>query len=163
MSDEPITVLNIPVRVRYEITAAQTQTKFLEALMERRILGTYFPRAGKTYVPMRSLCPTNSETDGEVVEVAQVGTVTTFAVINIPFEGQRLTPPYVCAAIALDGVDLPIFHIISGVSPDECRMGMRVRAVWVDDAELAPTLESIKYFEPTGEPDAPYEAYAEHL
>ena len=33
-------------------------------------------------------------------------------------------------------------------------MGMRVEAVWVDDAELGPTIESIKWFRPTGEPDA---------
>ena len=32
-------------------------------------------------------------------------------------------------------------------------MGMRVEAVWVPD-ESEPTLESIKYFRPTGEPDA---------
>ena len=30
---------------------------------------------------------------------------------------------------------------------------MRVEAVWVDDADLGPNLESIKYFRPTGEPD----------
>ena len=33
-------------------------------------------------------------------------------------------------------------------------MGMRVRAVWAPDEELGPTLASIKWFEPTGEPDA---------
>ena len=30
---------------------------------------------------------------------------------------------------------------------------MRVEAVWVDDADLGPTMESIKWFRPTGEPD----------
>ena len=42
-------------------------------------------------------------------------------------------------------------------------MGMRVEAVWVEPEELRPTLESIKYFRPTGEPDAPYDSYKEHL
>ena len=40
-------------------------------------------------------------------------------------------------------------------------MGMRVRAVWTD--EPAASMEAIRYFEPTGEPDAPFEDYAEHL
>lgn len=164
MSDkEPITALRQPVRLEYHITAGEELSRFLTTLTQKRIMGTYFPGADETYVPPRSMCPTNGETGGEEVEIGQIGTVTTFAVINIPFEGQRLEPPYVCAAIVPDGADLPLFHIIAGVKPEDCRMGMRVRAVWVDDDELAPTLESIKYFEPVDEPDAPYEAYAEHL
>ena len=42
-------------------------------------------------------------------------------------------------------------------------MGMRVEAVWVDDDELQPNLASIKWWRPTGEPDAPYESYREHV
>jgi hypothetical protein len=30
---------------------------------------------------------------------------------------------------------------------------MRVRAVWKEDHELTANLSSVKYFEPTGEPD----------
>ncbi len=42
-------------------------------------------------------------------------------------------------------------------------MGMRVEAVWKDAADWEPTLENIKWFRPTGEPDAPYESYQEHV
>jgi hypothetical protein len=42
-------------------------------------------------------------------------------------------------------------------------MGTRVRAEWVDDADLAPTLESIRYFVPTGEPDVPFADIEAHL
>ena len=41
-------------------------------------------------------------------------------------------------------------------------MGLRVEAVWVTD-ELAPTLASVKYFRPSGEPDADYATYKENL
>ena len=37
-------------------------------------------------------------------------------------------------------------------------MGMRVQAVWVPPSERRPTLESIRWFSPTGEPDAPFES-----
>jgi hypothetical protein len=40
-------------------------------------------------------------------------------------------------------------------------MGLRVEAVWAD--ELGPTMNSIKYWKPTGEPDADYETYRHHL
>jgi hypothetical protein len=42
-------------------------------------------------------------------------------------------------------------------------MGMRVEAVWAPPGERTPSLEAIKYFRPTGEPDAAYEIYREHV
>ncbi len=72
-------------------------------------------------------------------------------------------PPYVAASVLLDGADIPIFHLIRGAIVQDVRMGQRVSAVWVPDSELAPTVESIKWFEANGEPDAPYDSYKEHL
>jgi len=43
------------------------------------------------------------------------------------------------------------------------RMGMRVRASWKPREEWKTTIANIHHFEPTGEPDAPYESYAHHL
>jgi hypothetical protein len=42
-------------------------------------------------------------------------------------------------------------------------MGMRVRAKWKPKEQWVTSLENILYFEPTGEPDAPFESYKEHL
>jgi hypothetical protein len=42
-------------------------------------------------------------------------------------------------------------------------MGMRVAAVWRDRETWSYTPENIAHFRPTGEPDAPYESYQEHL
>ena len=41
----------------------------------------------------------------EFVELPDTGTVTTFAIINIPFPGQRIKPPYVAAYVLLDGAE----------------------------------------------------------
>ena len=40
---------------------------------------------------------------------------------------------------------------------------MRVEPVWVDEADRKPDLSSIKYFRPTGEPDAPYDDYKDYV
>jgi len=53
--------------------------------------------------------------------------------------------------------------LIQEIPADQIRMGMRVEAVWVEPAERGPTMASIKYFRPNGEPDAPYESYQEYL
>ncbi|MFT5681816.1 MAG: putative OB-fold protein [Myxococcota bacterium] len=149
---EPLTRVKIPSRLAYTITASPTLSIFLTALLDRRILGWRCPTSGRVYVPPRGASPTSGEKMEEIVELSQKGTVTTYCVVNIPFEGQRLTPPYVCAHIVLDGADVPLLHLVGGCGPEEVRMGMRVEAVWDDTP--APTLESVRYFAPIDEPDA---------
>ena len=113
----------------------------------------------------RDVSPQAAIATGEfaVVEVEDVGVLTTFTIIRIPFEGQKLKPPYCFGAIVLDGADMPIYHLISGVPHDDIRMGMRVKAVWKPKEEWETSLENILYFEPTGEPDAEFDSYKEHL
>jgi uncharacterized OB-fold protein len=69
----------------------------------------------------------------------------------------------VVAQILLDGADMPIPHLILGLPADEVRMGMRVAAVWRDRADWTTSPTNIAHFRPTGEPDAPYESYEDHL
>jgi hypothetical protein len=42
-------------------------------------------------------------------------------------------------------------------------MGMRVEAVWKPREEWTTDLNNIVYFRPTGEPDADYDTYKQHL
>jgi hypothetical protein len=70
--------------------------------------------------------------------------------------------PYVYASILLDGADIPLLHLVD-VPAAEARMGMRVKAEWAAPADRKPTLESIRWFVATGEPDAEFSAYKEHL
>ena len=62
-------------------------------------------------------------------------------------------PPYVAAAVLLDGADIPFQHLILGCEPGEVRMGMRVRGL--EPLQWGTTSENISHFRPTGEPDAP--------
>jgi uncharacterized OB-fold protein len=160
---EPVTMVTTPVRLRYEHTASPGETAYLHGLAAGRILGQRCPACGKVYVPSRGVCPTDGVPTAEQVELPHTGTVTTFCVVNVPFRGQRVTPPYVAAAVLLDGADIPFQHLILGCEPDEVRMGMRVKAVWKPRDQWGTTAENIEYFQPTGEPDAPYESYAHHL
>ena len=158
---EPVTRFKAPTQLDYVVTAGQITQQFLEGILERKLVGRRCPACERVYIPPRGSCPTCAEACPEAVELAQVGTVTTFSVIRIPFEGQMLTPPYACAHVVLDGADVPLLHIVGDCDPDDVRIGMRVRAVWAD--ELQPTLASVRYFQPTGEPDADPAAYAEFL
>ncbi len=161
---EPVSpILPGPVHLDYEVVPGAFYKQYLDGLSQGKIIGGKEPSAGKVYVPPRAADPQTAKPTSEIVEVKDVGVLTTFTIIRIPFEGQKLKPPYCFGAILLDGADNPIYHLISGVPYDEIRMGMRVRAKWKPREEWVRSLENILYFEPTGEPDAPFESYKEHL
>ena len=164
MSDaKAVTSIETPVRLDYTYTAGEATTRFLRGIAQHRILGQRCPITGKVYVPSRGASPTHGvPTEGEV-EVEDTGTVTTFCIVRIPAENLSVQPPFAAAHVLLDGADIPFFHVISECPLEEVRMGLRVKAVWVPDDEVGPTLRSIRYFKPTGEPDAPFESYQEHL
>jgi uncharacterized OB-fold protein len=101
-----------------------------------------------------------STTDEELTLTGR-GTITTFCVTQIPSPG--LTPPYVTAWIRLDGADITSMFLIQECDPADVRLGMRVEAVWVDEADRKPDLGNIKYFRPSGEPDADYDTYKDYV
>lgn len=160
---EPVRRIVTPARLDYTFTAGEATSRFLKGIARKRILGERCPACHKVYVPPRGACPTDGVPTSEQVELAHTGTVTTFCVVNVDFTGRGIDIPYVSATVLLDGADIGLFGLISEVPYDQVRMGMRVEAVWVDDDHLGPTLESIKWYRPTGEPDADYETYREHV
>jgi uncharacterized protein len=160
---EPVTMITTPVRLRYEHTTSAGESSYLRGLAEGRLLGQRCPACGKVYIPPRGACPADGVPTTDEVELPDIGIVTTFCVVNVPYQGQRVTPPYVAASVLLDGADIAFQHLILGCAPDEVRMGMRVAAVWRPRAEWGTSPANIDHFRPTGEPDAPYESYAHHL
>ena len=158
---EPVRSIRAPARLDYTFTASLAVTEFLEGVAEKRLLGSKCPECGKVYVPIRGVCPTDAVPMPERVEVPDTGVVTTFCVVNVQFYGQAMEIPYVCATVVLDGADMGLFGMVSGMPANEVRMGMRVRAKWAD--EPTKSLESIEYWAPTGEPDADYDSYKHNL
>lgn len=165
MSDavKPVTSLAAPVHLTFRARAGRDLSRFLRGMKERRIVGRSCPSCHYVYVPPRGACPTCGCAMGEERVLPETGTITTFCVVNIPFEGQKLKPPYVCASVLLDGADVALFHLVGGCDVNEVRMGMRVRAEWVAEEEAELSLETIRYFVPTGEPDVPMDKIREHI
>lgn len=159
---EPVTSITTPIRLDYTYTAGRATQRFLLGMAEGRILGQRCPECGKVYVPPRGSCPPCGVPTRDEVEVSGKGTVTTFCIVRIPSESLSVPPPFACAHVLLDGADLPFFALVHDCDFDQVRMGMRVEAVWAPKEELAPTFESIRYFRPIDEPDAPFESYKEH-
>jgi hypothetical protein len=160
---EPVTVQIAPSSIEIQHTASLPETAFLKALEEGKLLGARTGTTGKVYFPPKEADPATGLELDNFIELPDKGTVTTFAIINIPFAGQRIKPPYVAAYVLLDGADIAFLHLIQEIDATEVRMGMRVEAVWKPREEWGLGIDNIEYFKPTGEPDADYDTYKHHL
>lgn len=160
---DPVTMIVTPIQLTIQHTASHEESAYLRAIAEGKLLGARTGEAGKVYFPPHGADPATGQPTTEFVELSDKGTVTTFAIINIPFQGQRIKPPYVAAYVLLDGADIPVLHLVADVDAHEVRMGMRVEAVWKPREEWGFGIDNIEYFRPTGEPDAEYDTYKHHL
>jgi uncharacterized OB-fold protein len=98
----------------------------------------------------------------EEVEIADTGTLVTFAVVNVNFANRVIDLPYVSAEVLFDGADTTTMVLLQGVPPEEVRMGMRVRAHWLPSEEWDYTLANVDHVEYIDEPDADYSTYKHH-
>jgi uncharacterized OB-fold protein len=160
---DPVTMITSPIRLSYDHTVSPGESSYLRALAEGRLIGQRCPACGKVYLPPRGACPVDGVPTATEVELPDAGIITTFCIVNVPFHGQAVATPYVAASVLIDGADIAFQHLILGCAPDDVRMGMRVKAVWKPQAEWDVSAHNIDHFEPTGEPDAPYDSYAQHL
>jgi uncharacterized protein len=160
---DPVTMIVSPISMTIQHTASHEESAYLRAIAEGKLLGAKTGENGKVYFPPHGADPATGQPTTDFVELPDKGIVTTFAIINIPFQGQRIKPPYVAAYVLLDGSDIPFLHLVADVDAHEVRMGMRVEAVWKPREEWGFGIDNIEYFRPTGEPDAEYDSYKHHL
>lgn len=149
-------VLSAPLVVEFPFTRSlgPVQSAFLTGLRERVVLGV---RAGdgRTLVPPVEYDPVTAEEIRELVEVADTGTVTTWAWNPSPRRGQPLDTPFAWVLVRLDGADTALLHALDAAGPDAVRTGMRVRVRWAPERTGAIT--DIACFvpyesEPVGQP-----------
>ena len=160
---EGIKYVESNVRLPYDYVAGDYKVRYLQALKNKKILGSKCSKTGKVFIPPVICSPETFAPASELVELADRGVVTTFCTVNIPVIGRNLEIPYVAASVALDGAAVSMFALIQECKPEEVRMGMRVEAVWKPDGERQGDHEDILYFRPTGEPDAPPASYINRL
>ena len=176
---DPVQFMSHHTAVEYKVPEPSLLTiHFGEELAKGRIIGHKCPQCGKVYMPPRGYCPlcVVETTEADEVEVANVGTITTFSVITpLQYQGQEETEDYVQATLLLDGADTTIMVMrMDGIAIGDVRMGMRVRAVFPpphggsasDSTSIARGMglgDAVEHWEPTGEPDLTREQIAEHI
>jgi hypothetical protein len=136
----------------YEWSIGKYGSRFFEEIKKhRRFIGIRCPQCGKVYMPPRRLCgPCFRELD-ELVVLPVTGTLTAFSIVNYPFldpeTGEQRPIPYTYGYIRIDGSDSIFSHLIHETDVNEIKVGMRVRALFKNPAEMQGNIKDIEYFE----------------
>ncbi|MFN3218934.1 MAG: Zn-ribbon domain-containing OB-fold protein [Acidimicrobiales bacterium] len=154
---EAVRSVRTPIRMEYTFTPGVGAQTYLQAFADRRILGNVSPVDGAVLTPPRGVDPRSGVMCTEFVDLPDRGHVGSFCVTRVPIPGRDdLTPPYISAWIFLDGADTGFLNVVAECEPADCRIGMRVEAVW-KEGDLGATAENILWWRPTGEPDIPFD------
>lgn len=160
---EPIQRVRLPASISYDFIPGLAPTRFLRGLAQKKILGEKCPVSGDVYVPPRGVSPVAGLPTTEQVELPHKGSIASFCVVHIGFGTNAPPTPFCSALILLDGASVSVYGPIQEIEHDKVRIGMRVEPVWVDDADLSTSFESIKWWRPIDEPDVPAESLKGHM
>jgi len=160
---EPIQRVRLPASITYDYIPGLAPTRFLRGLAQKKILGERSAVLGDEYVPPRGMSPAEGLPTTEQVELPHKGSVASFCVVHIGFGTNAPPTPFCSALVLLDGASVSVYGPIQEIEHDKVRIGMRVEPVWVDDDQLAPSFESIKWWRPIDEPDVPAESLKGHM
>lgn len=149
---EPIPQRDAALELQYRHAYGPYYGRLFDELgTHRRILGVRCPKCEAVLVPPRPYCDVCHVRTSTWADVQDTGVLKAFSVIHLAFVGQRQEPPYIYAEVQLDGASTKLIHMLGGVdaeeAPQRLKPGMRVRAVWNDEAEPTGTLEDILHFE----------------
>ncbi|MBJ18751.1 MAG: hypothetical protein GY910_17525 [bacterium] len=164
------------ISLDYEELFGPTRRRYLEGLARGVLIGQKSPASGKVYIPSKGYDPIERVpmTEADDVELPHTGTICSYTIITpTAYYGQKETEPYIRASILLDDSDDPLGQQdIRTIPLDEMRAGMRVKCIFKPEAERdfegidnrwGGTGGVIERWEPTGEPDIPFEVFSEHV
>jgi hypothetical protein len=126
------------LKINYTLSTSAATGRFLTELGNRRIVGSRCTGCARTLVPAQEHCPRCARSCDELLQMPETGTITAFT--------ERAGE--VIALIRLDGADSDVLHRVRGVAAGELAVGLRVRAMWADNAEGS--ILDLAGFEPAG-------------
>jgi len=176
--DGEVKVSTHRISLTYSEPLYPQRARYAQGLLDGKFIGQRSPASGKVYVPSKGYDPILRVmmTAADDVELAPTGTVVSYTVATpLDYVGQAETEPFISATIVLDGADQPLAQQrIRNIPADRFRVGMRLRAIFkppaqrsvrdVDNNWMFPSAgDVIAGWEPTGEPDVPFEELPEHI
>ncbi len=129
------------VRSHYEIDYIHSyaqDSEFFRALGKKKLMGSKCKKCGYTYATPRGHCMMcGSET--EWYELPATGRIHTFTTCYFGSEAFLDQTPFHLIMVEFEGVDSLFMSRIIGVSAEDLKIGMKVRAKFKRNLEFSPT------------------------
>ncbi len=134
-------------KVKYAWATGIAIGQFLKGLKAGEILGTKCEHCGRIVVPPRIFCEWCFKKTDSWIKLPDTGIVNTFSISYITADTTRVKTPIIPAVIGIDSTtNAGFLHLIGGVKPENVRIDMRVRAVWLEPSQRKGAITDIKYF-----------------
>lgn len=137
-------------KASYSWAAGVAIGRYLDELKRGRLVGVRCNRCRRVVIPPRVFCEVCFKPVDEWVYLGDTGRVNTYAISYIAADASRIKDPVIPAVIEIDGASegVGILHLLGEVTPEEVKIGMRVKAVWRPEEERRGAITDIKYFKP---------------
>lgn len=136
--------------LRYAWTTGRATSRFLAGLRKAEVWGTKCGGCLRVLVPPRTYCERCFRTTSDWVRVRDTGSVQTYSISYVNADASRRRTPILVAVVAIDGASpgMGLLHLLGRVAPRRVSVGMRVRAVWRNEASRSGSITDIRHFEP---------------
>lgn len=124
---------------RKSFTSATKVSKFVDFLMEGRVVGTVCKKCGTKYFPPRADCANCFSSDFDYFDLPKKGRLETFTIAYYAPYGFEMDCPYSMGVVDF-GNNLKLFARISkNIKPEELKpdMEVTVEPVYYEDGQIA--------------------------
>ena len=160
----PVTTLATPIRLDFEFTPGVAQSTFLRGLEQGKFIGQRCPKCGKVYVPLAGLVPDrrggHHRGRGALQHRHRDHLLRGQRPLRRPV---RSRSPTSARRSSSTGPTSRSWGSSRRSPPTRSAWACGSRRSGSTRPDLGPSLASVKYFRPNGEPDADYETYKEYL
>lgn len=138
------------IPMNYVYTAGRGNDMFFKAILEKgKFVGTRCDACGIVFLPPRIYCERCfARIEESTVTVPNRGVIHTFTVCNETFNGTTKAKPSIVGLVRFDGTIGGLTHRIGGVAPEECFIGMPVKAVFKPKGKREGGILDIECFKP---------------
>ncbi|HKZ98612.1 MAG TPA: Zn-ribbon domain-containing OB-fold protein [Thermoplasmata archaeon] len=138
---------------KYAWSAGEAMSRFLAELQEGRLVARTCDGCERILFPPRMFCELCFRPTDAWTYVRDTGTIETFSISYLDKDARRIAEPILVGVVSLDGASprMGLMHYFGGMTKDEIRIGMRVKAVWRPPEERRGSVLDISYFRPLRE------------
>ncbi len=138
---------------KYAWSAGEAMSRFLEELQNGRLIARTCRKCARVLFPPRMFCEECFRPTDAWTYIRDTGTIETFSISYLDTDARRIPEPILVGVVSLDGASpkMGMMHYFGGMTKDEIRIGMRVKAVWKPKEERRGSVLDILGFRPLGE------------